>query len=251
MKKGCVMKKESSKLYTEDEYKKVKELWEVFKCDIKYKNRFFSDNSVIKILNKLKTTKDTDRRPGDNIMVGLNGRLELYRARIGDFKNRDDKEMLGPPKEIVKQGRCNAEGVVYIYSANNYETAIYEVKPSKEEIVTVATLSTDSKYLFSFETQSKIKNFLNISPIKDSELEALVDIINDDLSTVVTNDNKLEYIPFQFITEYVKKRGFDGFLFKSSLVNGINYVLFNYEDVIVEEKKLYIIEDVKYDIKDI
>ena len=45
------------------------------------------------------------------------------------------------------------------------------------------------------------------------------------------HDSELEYIPTQFICEYLRYTyGVDGIMFKSSLhVDGINYVIFNHE----------------------
>lgn len=70
----------------------------------------------------------------------------------------------------------------------------------------------------------------------------MIEILNEELSleedkliskTVLCNsDNKrkLAYIPFQFISEYVRSRGIDGFSYRSSLnQNGQNYVIFNHE----------------------
>lgn len=239
-----------AKLYSIEKYNETKKIWEKFKDDIKYNNRFFQDNSVVKILDRLKDKDDTNRTKDDSYMVGLlcEG-MNFFRARIGNFKEKDDSEILAPPKNVVKQGRCNSEGISYLYAAHNWETAIYEVKPSKGDIVTVAKIKLGYKHLFSFKTQQEIHKHLRSNPIKDPDIEALIDIINDELSKVVTSSNILDYIPFQFITEYIKKRGYDGFIYKSTLNNGTNYVFFETDSVEVLDKSLYKIDNLKLEIE--
>ncbi len=245
------MTKNIEKGYTKQEYDCIKKYWEDFKEDVIYNNRFFPNNNIIEILDKLKSIDDPERKLNDSLMVGLIGSLTLYRARIGNFKDKEDEEMLAPPAKITKQGRCNSDGISYLYLASNYETAIYEVRPCKGDIVTVAEIEIDDKHIFSFNTQKDAGSYLRSNPIKNSDLEALIDIIVEDLSKVVTPSNLLEYVPFQFLASYVKKREYDGFVYKSSLTNGCNYVYFEFKNAKVVNKTTYEINNLEYKINEI
>ena len=54
----------------------------------------------------------------------------------------------------------------------------------------------------------------------------------DEFKSVVTVLNKIEYVPLQFVAEYIKGLGFDGIVFSSvTMENQYNYVIFNYDDI--------------------
>lgn len=225
-------------------YNKMKKLWEEFKEDIKHGNRFFSGTEIVNKLNKIKR-RDEKMEVDDSRACTLHpcaGEIELYRARIGDFtdeKKYNDKELLNPPVELSKPGRCNPRGVSYLYLTSDICTAIHEVKPSKGDEVTVAKIEVSPKEVLNFEILSKYGNF------KNYDVKNLVKIIDKDFSSAITSNEEIEYLPFQFLAEYVKKRGFDCFAFSSSIAEGVNYIIFNSESASVKERKLYRIKDRK------
>ena len=63
----------------------------------------------------------------------------------------------------------------------------------------------------------------------------------------VPNDGQeAEYIPTQFLAEQIKRMGFDGLRFNSSLHNGgINVVLFNPDDCTAVSSDLIEVSDIK------
>ena len=71
----------------------------------------------------------------------------LYRARrhkLIDGQNKDyiftnEKEFWNPPKSYIKKrGRCNDVAETMFYCSNHFDTAILEVRPVKDEFITVA-----------------------------------------------------------------------------------------------------------------
>ena len=57
-------------------------------------------------------------------------------------------------------------------------------------------------------------------------------MLEDEFKSVVTVLNKIEYVPLQFVAEYIKGLGFDGIVFSSiTMENQYNYVIFNYDDI--------------------
>lgn len=226
-------------LYTKEQYESIKQLWDEFKEDIKYGNRFFAGEEIIKILDKIKLIRNLGFSiPGDSI---------YYRARIGDFIGENDIEMLAPPRGKANSGRCNPNGMSYLYLADNIETAISEVKPNKGDIVTIAAIKYKYTKVFAFDALDDLPIPLKRESIKDPEFEALINIISNDLSTVITVDKVIDYLPFQFLTEYLKKKRLDGFSYRSTLSeSGFNYVFFNASEAKVVFKNSYKIDDIKY-----
>ncbi len=55
----------------------------------------------------------------------------VYRARIGNFIDKDEKEIKAPPIGKSSDGRGNPRGISYFYTSTNIHTAIAEVRPDK------------------------------------------------------------------------------------------------------------------------
>jgi len=58
----------------------------------------------------------------------------------------------------------------------------------------------------------------------------------------------LEYIPTQYLIEYIKHLGYDGVLYSSSLAEGTNLVIFDQEKMECTETKFFEIMDIKLEI---
>ena len=241
-------------------YEEIKKIWDDFKKNIKFNNRYFVGNEILDILERF---YDKESNARQMIVTFSNLKPIYYRARIGNFKNNKDeeknkdREMLAPPIGKACAGRCNPEGISYLYLADNLATAIAEIKPNKGDVVTVAKIRAENISWFNFgyyATDDEVtRKFMQV---KDEELINLVKIINDDFKSVVTVDDKLSYLPFQYITEYLKSRDekknrvkIDGFMYDSTLGKGFNYVIFNWnENIEIVDKYLYTIENLKYKI---
>lgn len=154
-----------------------------------------------------------------------NTKLTFYRARKGKYANADKSQMMNPPSEKATAGRCNKEGVSYLYMSNTQETAVREIiKDNDRGIVdvTVAEFCVDMSNIFSF---LPYKFDYMASYIDNAETNILLKVINEEMMRVIT-DTK-EYIPLQYIAEYIKLIGYDGFLYGSVAGPGVNLVMFN------------------------
>lgn len=209
----------------------VNKKWENFKNEIKHNNRYFSGNEIVEIL---------DRFPREPAMRVVSPNLR-YRARIGDWTNSADSEMLAPEDKKATEGRCNPAGISYLYVTSSIDAAIKEVRPKCTDKVTVANIIIDNLRIFSFGI-CRHDEIIKRLGVEDEELLCLIEIINEELSLQINDDDKFDYIPIQFIAEYTKFKGYDGFSYKSSLANGVNFVIFNWRDeykIKVGAKKLY------------
>ena len=134
--------------------------------------------------------------------------------------------MYATPSKLTVSGRCNPVGIPYLYLSNTKETAVNETKPSIGETITLATFKVDISNIFSFIND---ENFYK-NPGIDEDVKYLMSLISEDLEKVITKDDKLFYIPLQFISEFIKNLGYDGFVYSSTVGSGENLVMFNWKE---------------------
>lgn len=206
-------------IISDDVYSSVLQIWKSFKEDIVYRNRYFSGEEIIRILSKL------------NFMpiFPTNTHLTYYRARIGDFEHTPDSDMMAPPAYKTSDGRCNPAGISYLYLATSKDTAIREIRPQIGDVVTLATCDVDVSNIFSFNVY--LMEHYGIKA-EDEYAKCLLFLILEDLSSAVTKNNHLDYIPLQYISEFIKSRGYNGFSYSSIYQTGMNLVMFNWENCV-------------------
>ena len=214
----------------------VQKLWEQFKIDIISKNRYFAGREILNLLDKFNTIR----------MFPDNTKMDFYRARIGNFIDKDNSQLLAPPNGKSSSGRCNPEGISYLYLSSCQKTAVCEVRPSSGDVVSVLKINVDVSKIFSFRVYFQDLNLPTSYNTEDSKI--LIKVIDRELASKVTKNKRLDYIPLQFISEYIKKRGYDGFLYSSTVGPGMNLVMFNWEEKtqIIEKNKVEI-KNIKYD----
>ena len=139
------------------------------------------------------------------------------------FKGYNSSDSGAPPADSGSAGRINPERIRYLYLADDPQTAIYEVRPTIGQHVSVAT----------FKTNEEIKIYDLASEIKHHEKEhedndfSLFYEIQQRFSEPNTGD-AFRYLPTQYLGEMIKQMGFDGLRFNSSLKKGgVNVVLFD------------------------
>jgi hypothetical protein len=214
------------------------EKWNIFREELKYKNRFFPANGpntdhLKELFGFLKIPDDES--PND-----------FYRSRI-KIANLPltMAEMRKPPREKTLNGRANPNGISYLYTASDVKTAIHEVRPHKGDAVAVAHFKANKTILLADLRDPKH----TISPFElGDDLTALykempfLSVLGNELSKpVVPSEADLEYLPSQYLCELVKSTGYKGIIYKSSLAEGDNYALFDDSDLIDVDIKEYVI----------
>ncbi len=201
-------------------------LWRKLRDELMYQNRFFPD-------------VDIDLDFFKEILVGLVLESDevpdqWFRARI---QNQDAlfllTDMGAPPPRSASHGRANPAGIPYLYLGSKPLTAISEIRPHTGEKVCVLDfkLPADLKLIdlrnaresfspFTFDDADQIGNVRNALPF----LERL----GDDLTTpVLPQAAAIDYTPSQFLCEFIKRCGYDGVVYRSSVSEGINLALFD------------------------
>ncbi|MFA6411798.1 MAG: RES family NAD+ phosphorylase [Syntrophales bacterium] len=199
--------------------------WETFREELKHENRFFPANVMEKgLLEQLLGLLRVEGNKLDSI---------VYRARIiEEGSSYAIEEMGSPPKETTSHGRANPFGIPCLYTASDENTAVSEVRPYKGGSVCMASFSVDPTM-----TCVDLRDPQDtISPFDLSEEDirlvhrymGYLCRLGDELSKpVIPKEAHLEYLPSQYLCEFIKHCGFDGVIYKSAMATGINYAIFN------------------------
>jgi hypothetical protein len=140
--------------------------------------------------------------------------------------------------------------------ASTIGTALSEVRPFNEGVVYVSRLIPNegiSKEPIIFINLANPRR--DVSPFVFSEDEyehliyslSLLEQFSRDLSKPVRpHKSELEYLPTQFICEYIKSLRYKGIIFNSSFGNGVNYVAFDTDLFIPSVPTAYKIQSTQY-----
>ena len=142
-------------------------------------------------------------------------------------------DMGSPPKRLATHGRANPPGIPYLYLGSLAETAVAEIRPHTGESAWVAEFSIPLPIAVVDlrSPRSLVSPFL----LEDSESigKMRADIpflerLGDELTKpVLPQGAAIDYIPSQFLCEFIKKSGFDGVVYRSAVSEGMNLALFD------------------------
>ncbi|MFD2670306.1 RES family NAD+ phosphorylase [Marinicrinis sediminis] len=238
----------------EKEFTEAYEMWQDFTNEVLYNNRFFISHRVIEII------KSFTERSTKEVTAGQS----LYRARLFDMdeaffryyhKLKSDRNDESPfngydaegsfvPKnnDFVSDGRANPAFIKYLYTAEDAYTALVEIRPYLNSLVSVSKIQVNENL--------RVADFTYDGFSKTNGIEEhLFYFIMSDFSKP-SNSNRKDYIPTQYIAEYVKNLGFDGIRFNSSLHGrGRNVTIFNYDKCEAVDSKVYKINDLCFEAK--
>lgn len=200
--------------------------WFELREELRFKNRYFLDEEL-----------DKKRWKGLLDFLLSNPLKKLwYRARItGESRSFNAQEMGAPPKEMASHGRANPAGIPYLYLASDPTTAISEIRPHKGEYATVAefNINEDLKVVDLRSPKTLVSPFIFESSDAIAQLRLdlpfLKDLGDELTRPVLPRSAATDYVPSQYLCEFIKKQGFDGVLYTSSVGSGKNLALFDIE----------------------
>lgn len=214
-----------SKQYESDRLVK----WEKLRQELMHENRFFPDiNSdfftrLKDLLAQLEL--DADQAP-----------MTWYRARI---QTQDvafgESQMLAPPAANASHGRANPAGIPYLYLGSEIVTAVSEIRPHTGDIACIAnfTMPDDLVLIDLCNPRATVSPFVlgagsDIGRIL-SDLTFLERLGAELTRPVRQQVAAFDYTPSQYLCEFIKKCGYDGVVYRSSVSDGINLALFKPE----------------------
>lgn len=182
------------------------------------------NNLFIKKINKNTIFYRARIARDEDIIESKGFRVNIQDGVVSGFDESNSRE--APLGTRIPAGRNNIMGMSYLYLADSIGTACVEVKPSFYDIISVA--------LFKNKRSLRIIDFSNINSDdlsdKDNDERVKLSLLFSYIMssfTIPVNDEDLYIIP-QFLSDYIRKAGYDGIAYKSFYdKKGINYTIFN------------------------
>jgi hypothetical protein len=202
--------------------------WYILKEQIKWERRFITD------INYLTDDLGWDGFFSDKI--SLNKKTKFYRARLHYIEKKSSyltHEMFCPPIHEATAGRANPAGIPFLYLCDNRDTVLYEIRAAYLDEVSIGTFSLKEsiKHDIAIADFTELPTIFHPSKVAEKiKTKLLKELISKDLSKPIRRyDSELDYIPTQFICEFIKVyTGASGIKFRSSLhKDGNNIVIFD------------------------
>ncbi len=187
-----------------------------------------------------------------NISVLEKG-TKLYRARLTELTDMniqddiltgfDEKGSMSPDAMLATAQRASPEKISYLYVAQDEYTALSETRPGLLSFISLAETET-------IEDLNIFDLWIDIATI-DTVTDFTQFVMN--FSAVIAEKNKgIDYLPMQYIAEYIKNKGADGIRYASfQSQGGKNFVIFKKEKVRFLQSKIMYNQNVTYTFLDI
>jgi hypothetical protein len=211
--------------------------WNALKDEIRYRNRFFLHNVIdLDTLERYLCEKSKAYKSGEL----------FYRGRISNQKGFKPEDLGKPPCLNASAGRANPYGIPYLYLSADKETTLYEIRATYLDYVTIGKflLNDDIKVV-------KLRAVEILSPFEENLFDRLLyqpllKNLESELSKPLRRfDSELDYLPTQYLCEFVKSIGFDGIEYGSAMKKGgVNLAIF-------DDQKLTCIDSEVVEIKNI
>lgn len=220
--------------------------WEDLRAEMMHRNRWFLDQPID--LDQLGALLQQLMAPPE---VFTN---RWYRARLMSTDSPYPLEDMGaPPPHLAGHGRANPVGIRYLYLGSTRQTAVAEIRPHTGESASLATFTVPpikavdlreprvSASPFILDGAEQIMTLLGGLPLLERLGEELT-------KPVRPHSAAFEYVPSQYLCEFIKKLGYQGVIYRSSVSDGINLALFDPELTQGEDVNVTYIKRVSVDI---
>lgn len=219
----------------------TREYYKEFEIALDSNNNSKIENTIL--YRALNTLLSADNKPFQCV---IDKNSIFYRARvINDVKllnNENGISKIGneftglnafqskePPLGVAPEGRNNISGASYLYLSKSKYTACVEIYPNRGDLISLAKFATyKTLHVADFVTNE------SIVPIKKLEQEYLFNA-----SKLITRvmekycepkSNASSYKISQYISDMIRKKGYDGVIYASSFSRKKNLTLFNCDE---------------------
>lgn len=224
------------------------ESWIDFSQGLKHKQRFHKHLNL-EVLQQLLNS--------ETLHLEIEPGTELYRSRISNGEMYAKNQMGTPPPDRASEGRVNSKGIPCLYLADTVETTLHEIRARDFDDVTVATFTPTRKV-----NLGDLRQLDQLSPFAAGigldwyavNVKILHEISLDIAKPMRRNDSVLDYLPSQYIADFVKSLGYDGICFFSTLNrdhHGVNYAFFNEKDFQCMDVKMIRVMNLEFHIKNV
>lgn len=218
--------------------------WDKLRDEMMYANRWFLDITID--LERLRQLLD--------MLIAPTLPREWFRARIRTEDECFPIENMGaPPKRRSSHGRANPAGIPYLYLGSLPTTAVAEVRPHTGEVACVGNFTIPEIKAVDLRNPRKLVSpFILTDASEIGQLRAdlpFLERLGEELTRPVQQAGAaIDYIPSQYLCEFIKQKGFDGVVYRSSVSDGINLALFNPELAIGGDVILYSVQRVSVEV---
>ena len=214
--------------------------WEDFVEGIKTKNRFHTDYINREVLYSFCNYIKKIYKAG----------TIFYRARICPDETGFTIDKMGaPPVGIATAGRANPTGISCLYLADKDIIAINEIRAGVYDYVAVGKFVLKEEIeVVNLTLVDQISPFGGIDNTVHAVNKKHLQKISDEIAKPLRrNDSSLDYLPTQYISDFIKSRGFAGIEYKSAMnKDGYNLAIFNESLFECETVDVYDIRELKY-----
>lgn len=215
--------------------------WEDFIQEIKNTNRFHTNHINKEILSLF----------FDYVIKTYKAGRVFYRGRISpNSKGLAIPEMGAPPNGNATAGRANPEGISCLYIADSEKTTFHEIRAGVFDYVTIGEfeLLNDMKVI-NLASLDKISPFLGIDFTQHAVNKNHLRKISKEIAKPLRRqDSNLDYLPAQYISDFIKSKQFDGIEYTSTMVHGgYNLAIFDEKLFTCRSVKVFDIKSVIYD----
>lgn len=214
---------------------------------------FFSEDDI-QNMNSINDIYKDSFYLSPEMMLALkmnNGDIEDYETKVEEFKSKykgkgvygfKEKGIRVPPFDSRRPGRFNLKEDEFLYLALERETAIYEMRPSINQLYCIGEfISNKTLRLVDMRgdyTKQEVNTVLNTVAGKVSETNT----DNDDYFYSIT----------QYMSHLLLEKKYDGIIYKSSIKkDGINVMLFNETNVDFIASEIVQINETKVDFSSV
>ncbi len=214
--------------------------WENFVEGIKTQNRFHTDYINKEVLfsfcNYIRKT----------YKVGT----QFFRARIcSDELGFTIDQMGAPPVGKATAGRANPMGISCLYLADSPETALNEIRAGVYDYVAIGNFVLQKEIeVVNLTLVDQISPFWGMNNTIHAVNKKHLQKIGIDIAKPLRRyDSPLDYLPTQYISDFIKSRGFDGIEYKSTM-NKDGYNLSIFDEILFKciTVDVYDIRELKY-----
>lgn len=223
--------------------------WESFTVSLKNVNRFHTNYINLDILEKFCSYIRKHYEKG----------TIFYRGRVSPESGYPLEEMSAPPFYKTTAGRANCEGIRCLYLASDAKTTIHEVRAGAFDYITVGKFELlQDIIVVDLKSIDKISPFLvDLDTLEHAINKEHLNKINREMGKALRrSDSPLDYIPTQYISDFIKSLHIDevdggkyaGIEYNSTMNSkGFNLAIYYPEYFKCIGTDIYKVESLKYE----
>jgi RES domain-containing protein len=176
--------------------------------------------------------------------------------QIGDVECGFAPERMKPLRDRAREGRANPKGIPYLYLSNDKDTALAEVRPWLQSLVSLAQFRTLRELVIvDCSTDQRPKRRLSTAEpfviVRPEEWDMAVwyDVGHSFSTPIAVDDDVASYAATQILAEFFRAKGFDGVVYESAFGKGHNLALFDPDAAELVNCSLYKLSKVAFEFE--